>query len=111
MKKVFLMTTFVALALSSQAYAVDMDYNSDTDVNSDTTTAAPATPTHHHHKKMTRTKAYMSNGQHTNAGKVPAHSKYINDDATSRQGMPSGETNGPVSGQSDDQNYGQPMNH
>ena len=115
MKKAFLMTAFVALTLSSQAFAVDMNYNSDTTIGSDNMSVRSDTSgtttkhvkKHHHRKKTSGT----YKGHPTNAGSVPARSKYMDDSLTSRQGMPSGETHGPVSGQTDDQNYGQPMNH
>ena len=114
MKKVFLMTAFVAL-MSSQAFAVNMDYNNDTHTGDSMTMNAdridaeePMVKTKRHVRKKTSSKTYKSKKRHTDA---PAKSLHMDDSRTSRQGMPSGETNGPVYGQSDDQTYGQPMNH
>jgi len=106
MKKIFLTTAFITLALSSQAYAVDMDYNGDTrtgqDINNpDASPGTRSTTKHHrHHKKIK-----------TSTSGLATHSINANDRATSRQGLPSGETNGPITNQSDNQNYGQPTNH
>jgi len=103
MKKVILMTAFMALATASQGFAAnDMNYDKDTSVTaSNDTTASPVTP-RVHHKKLHRSKT---------SAHLATHSVSTNDSHTSRQGMPSGETNGPISNQSDDQNYGQPTNH
>jgi len=86
MKKVFLMTAtaFIALAMSSQAFAVDMDYNSDTTTGTDNTYVNPdntgtnmtTTPTmkkHHRRKKTSKTYNNRSpNNSSPNNGNLPS---------------------------------------
>jgi hypothetical protein len=113
MKKVILMTAFMALATASQGFAAnDMSYDKDTSVTASADTSAAPMTTRVHHKKLHRSKtSARATARHPNAGAMPLRSSNVNDGATSRKGMPAGETNGPINGQSDDQNYGQPTNH
>lgn len=104
MKKILMMTVFMALASAASGYAANdnMTYDKDTAVtaSADTTSVAPATTAVHHKKRVRK----ASDG-------LATHSVTTNEAKTSRQGMPSGETNGPINDQTDSQNYGQPTNH
>lgn len=121
MKRLLLTTALCAFVLSpAAAFAAGDDY--DANGTSLQSMDRDATVTHDSRpsqslatKKMHKKKSYKkrrTGAVRDRAMNEPVRDKGVRDDGvTSRQGQPAGEISGPVTNQTDDQNYGQPYNH